>query len=361
MGKIIRNGIEYGDVSASCISFTPGGGLLSDNVQDAIEEINNKFSNVVSKSSNGLCPQLPNETTTTKYLRQDGTWVVPPNDNTTYSAGSNITLSGTTFSLTKANVTGALGYTPPTTNTTYSAGSNITLSGTTFSLTKANVTGALGYTPPTTNTTYSAGSGLSLSGTTFSVSNGLLHTDYSSAIANTTTDSGWSMINSSYNGYLLKSIRFQGSSPAWGVGNYGAGICFGGADTKGIVSVGYGAPNIKIAGGNGTKPVWWIGLQGTSGATYNLANCVSGLTVVSNSWTYTIGANATMALHNMGTPTPSGYTMLGIVGLDTGNASVVAAMFKKRDNSNVDIDIKNTYNGSITATITWWCLCYKSG
>ena len=326
MGKIIRNGIEYGDVSASCISFTPGGGLLSDNVQDAIEEINNKFSNVVSKSSNGLCPQLPNETTTTKYLRQDGTWVVPPNDNTTYSAGSNITLSGTTFSLTKANVTGALGY-----------------------------------TPPTTNTTYSAGSGLSLSGTTFSVSNGLLHTDYSSAIANTTTDSGWSMINSSYNGYLLKSIRFQGSSPAWGVGNYGAGICFGGADTKGIVSVGYGAPNIKIAGGNGTKPVWWIGLQGTSGATYNLANCVSGLTVVSNSWTYTIGANATMALHNMGTPTPSGYTMLGIVGLDTGNASVVAAMFKKRDNSNVDIDIKNTYNGSITATITWWCLCYKSG
>ena len=40
--------------------------------------------------------------------------------NTTYSAGSNITLTGTVFSLTKANVTGALGYTPPTTNTTYS-------------------------------------------------------------------------------------------------------------------------------------------------------------------------------------------------------------------------------------------------
>ena len=99
MGKIIRNGIEYGDVSASCISFTPGGGLLSDNVQDAINELNNKFSNLVSKSSNGLCPQLPNETTTTKYLRQDGTWVVPPNDNTTYSAGSGLSLSGTTFSV----------------------------------------------------------------------------------------------------------------------------------------------------------------------------------------------------------------------------------------------------------------------
>lgn len=37
---------------------------------------------VVSKTANGLCPQLPNETTTTKYLRQDGTWVAPPNTNT---------------------------------------------------------------------------------------------------------------------------------------------------------------------------------------------------------------------------------------------------------------------------------------
>lgn len=47
-------------------------------------------------------------------------------------------------------------------------GSNITLSSGTISLTKSNVTSALGYTPPTTNTTYSAGTGISLSGTTFS-------------------------------------------------------------------------------------------------------------------------------------------------------------------------------------------------
>lgn len=32
---------------------------------------------VVSKTANGLVPQLPNETTTTKYLRQDGTWAIP--------------------------------------------------------------------------------------------------------------------------------------------------------------------------------------------------------------------------------------------------------------------------------------------
>lgn len=32
----------------------------------------------VSKTAAGLAPQLPNETTTTKYLRQDGTWAEPP-------------------------------------------------------------------------------------------------------------------------------------------------------------------------------------------------------------------------------------------------------------------------------------------
>lgn len=41
---------------------------------------------VVSKNENGLVPMLPDETTTTKYLRQDGTWVKPP--NTTYSAAT---------------------------------------------------------------------------------------------------------------------------------------------------------------------------------------------------------------------------------------------------------------------------------
>lgn len=48
-------------------------------------------------------------------------------------------------------------------------GGNITISSGTISLTKTNVTTALGYTPPTTNTTYSASTGLSLNGTVFSV------------------------------------------------------------------------------------------------------------------------------------------------------------------------------------------------
>lgn len=47
---------------------------------------------VVSKTADGLAPQLPNETATTKFLRQDGSWAVPPDNNTTtgtsYNAGS---------------------------------------------------------------------------------------------------------------------------------------------------------------------------------------------------------------------------------------------------------------------------------
>lgn len=70
-------------------------------------------------------------------------------------------------SLTKSDVTAALGYTPGTsstdTNTTYSlskSGSTITLNGSDGSATSV--------TDSDTNTTYTAGSGISLSGTTFS-------------------------------------------------------------------------------------------------------------------------------------------------------------------------------------------------
>ena len=101
---------------------------------------------------------------------------------------------------------------------------------------------------------------------------GLLHSDLTVTLANTTTNSGWSMINSLYNGFLLKSIRTQKSAPNWIEDNHAAGICFGGADTKGVVSVAYDRPYIKFAGGNGPKPGWWIRLSGISEATYNLAN-----------------------------------------------------------------------------------------
>ena len=48
----------------------------------------------------GLVPSPESTGTTTKYLREDGDWVIPPdtNTNTTYTAGTGLQLSGTTFS-----------------------------------------------------------------------------------------------------------------------------------------------------------------------------------------------------------------------------------------------------------------------
>lgn len=101
---------------------------------------------------------------------------------------------------------------------------------------------------------------------------GLLHTSFTKQIDNTTTDSGWSMINDAYNGFLLKSLRTQSNAPSWAQGNYAAGIAFGGADTKGVITQAYNSPSITFAGGNGDKPVWWVKTTGTSGTTYNFDN-----------------------------------------------------------------------------------------
>lgn len=100
----------------------------------------------------------------------------------------------------------------------------------------------------------------------------LLHHDLAKTIENTTTDKGWEMFNDTYDGFLLKSLRFQSQSPAWGIGDYGSGIVFGGGDTKGVMSLSWRLAQIKFAGGNSGNggPVWWIGLTGTSGKSYDL-------------------------------------------------------------------------------------------
>lgn len=101
---------------------------------------------------------------------------------------------------------------------------------------------------------------------------GLLNSDFGVILEDTAEDSGWSMLNDSYNGFLLKSIRTQRNSPDWILNGYASGIVFGGADTKGVISTKYNFPSIKFAGGNGTKPVWWINLTGTTETIYNLDN-----------------------------------------------------------------------------------------
>lgn len=127
-----------------------------------------------------------------------------------------------------------------------------------------------------TQTTYDGSSANTFNVTVQNAGSGLLHNSLTVTLADTTTDSGWSMINSSYYGFILKSIRTQSSAPSWILGDYSAGICFGGEDTKGVMSCSYGIPSIRFAGGNSSKPVWWMGITGSSGVTYNLANMWTG-------------------------------------------------------------------------------------
>lgn len=68
--------------SGKYIDLTERPTKLSEFENDAGFKTTDTTYGVVSKTANGLAPKLPNETATTKYLRQDGTWAVPPNTDT---------------------------------------------------------------------------------------------------------------------------------------------------------------------------------------------------------------------------------------------------------------------------------------
>ena len=160
-----RGGVIIGSnitVSSGTISLT------KDNVTAALgytpPTTNTTYSNMTAATSSaagkaGLVP-APAAGKQASFLRGDGTWVVPT--NTTYSAATT-SAAGLMSAADKTKLDGiatsANNYSLP--NATSSVlggvkiGSNITVSSGTISLTKSNVTTALGYTPPTTNTTYS--------------------------------------------------------------------------------------------------------------------------------------------------------------------------------------------------------------
>lgn len=102
-------------------------------------------------------------------------------------------------------------------------------------------------------------------------SHGLAHQDFTVTLSDDNTNLKWTRLgNQNGGGFWLKSIRGQAKAPAWFLPDFSAGIAFGGADTKGIISVKYSQPGIRFAGGNGDAPVWYFTITGSNDKTYDL-------------------------------------------------------------------------------------------
>ena len=119
---------------------------------------------------------------------------------------------------------------------------------------------------------------------------GTLQSNFTKLLVNDSSVSTWSgqfgVLN---DGYWLYTVRGQQNTPSWFAPNFAAGIAFGGYDTKGVISVQYDSPKIKIAGGNGKTsagaPVWWIGLNATKDKTYTFPG--NDATLAATTGTYT--------------------------------------------------------------------------
>ncbi|NRO27695.1 pyocin knob domain-containing protein [Lactobacillus helveticus] len=81
-------------------------------------------------------------------------------------------------------------------------------------------------------------------------------------------------VNNSSN--VLTSLRINAGGSGVLLNDYAAGIGFGGADTKGVLSVAYQYHQARITGGNGTSPVWSEDIAWKSDVT-NLQNQISEL------------------------------------------------------------------------------------
>mgnify|MGYP002672067527 CR=1 FL=1 len=103
-------------------------------------------------------------------------------------------------------------------------------------------------------------------------SHGLAHQDFTVLLSSDDTNLKWTRLgNQNGEGFWLKSIRGNDKAPAWFQPDYSAGIAFGGADTKGIISVRYQYPSVRFAGGNGNAPVWYFTITGANDKTYDLS------------------------------------------------------------------------------------------
>ena len=163
-----------------------------------------------STAAAGLVPKPSTTAGTTKYLREDATWAVPPNDNTTYStfvksgstaAAGLVPKPSTTAGTTKYLREDATWVAPPNTNTTYTfatGSSNGTISVTPSggSATDVAVKG-LGSAAYTASTAYAAAShdhaASNITSGTLGVARG--GTGATSALAAITALGGWSHLS----------------------------------------------------------------------------------------------------------------------------------------------------------------------
>lgn len=201
-------------------------------------------------------------------------------------------------------------------------------------------------------------------------SHGLAHQDFTVTLSNDDTNLKWTRLgNQNGEGFWLKSIRGQSKAPAWFLPDFSAGIAFGGANTKGIISVKYSQPGIRFAGGNGDAPVWYFTITGSNDKTYDL-NGIGGHSSDSakldHNVTFKIASTADATKGGSGTATNlSGsavelYLPTKISGFDLlqatrfqGNADTSTVAAKLGRDGNTSLPMTFYWNGSKGAQPTW--------
>lgn len=176
-GPVNMRGASTSAAGAAGYAPAPSAGaanryLRSDGTWAVPPDTNTTYSAFTGASSSaagksGLVP-APSTGYQNRYLAGDGTWKVIPDNNTTYSAGTGLTLSGTTFSLATSGVT-AGGY-GPTANVSGTDGTTIIVPQIRVDA-YGRVTSVTNRVLTNKDTTYTATGGITLSGTQFKHTN----------------------------------------------------------------------------------------------------------------------------------------------------------------------------------------------
>ena len=222
---------------------------------------------------------------TSQYLRSDGdgtmSWVTPPNTNTTYSAGTGISLSGTTFSHSDTSSQAS----SSNSGRTYIQSINLDGLGHINGISTATET----VVNTNTNTTYSGGTGITLSGTTFNLTDTASKLNLSGGTMTGTLNSrdiklgsGYHLMRSNhYSGHLEGSYNSVGANSTKSNPIYTIGSSYNPSDSAlgGMYGIGYtntGASFISLTGAagwgmyvaaDGDARVWLDGSNGVISST----------------------------------------------------------------------------------------------